>query len=66
MILAEKIESTDLDFNQPDEYVEYLRKECERAKLSDNEKCYVSTIVDYKEWSVYIRIHQDEFAGSLF
>ena len=49
-----------------DEYVEYLRNECERAKLSDNEKLYVSTIVDYKEWSVYLRIHQDEFAGSLF
>lgn len=49
-----------------DEYVEYLKKECERAKLSDDESLYVSTIVDYKEWSKSIRLYQDEFAGSLF
>lgn len=48
-----------------DEYVEYLKKECERAKLSDDENIYISTIVDYKEWSTYVRIHQDEFAGAL-
>ena len=49
-----------------DEYVEYLRKECERAKLSNNESLYVTTIVDYVQWSAYLRLHQDEFTGSLF
>ena len=49
-----------------DEYVEYLRKECERAKLSKNEDLYITTIVDYVQWSAYLRLHQDEFTGSLF
>lgn len=49
-----------------DEYVEYLKKECERAKLSSNESLYISTIVDYKEWSSYLRLHQIEFTGALF
>lgn len=49
-----------------DEYVEYLRKECERAKLSNNDSLYVSTIVDYAQWSSFIRLHQDEFTGALF
>jgi len=49
-----------------DEYVEYLRKECERAKLSNNESLYISTIVDYVQWSAYLRLHQEEFTGALF
>ena len=49
-----------------DEYVEYLRKECERAKLSNFKSLYTTTIVDYVQWSAFLRLHQKEFTGSLF